>query len=292
MALAASVTAQQTAISVEAADSEARHEVAFKLHRGFAVVVRGSIGAARSLNFLIDTGAAPSVVDRRLARKLDLPVSAGELSTFSRKVRVEEAIVSDFRLGPIHAEKTRALVLDLSSVQEALGVRVDAMIGYDLLGGSPFTIDYASRVISFGPVDPSLDTVPYDPNLPYVVVRMRVGGQEVPLLVDTGSPGLVVFEEISGVVPVGNADQSRTWSNLSGEVNVLPVDLSNSTLGAMPWGAREAFLMRGSHGGPSGFRGLLGLAALQSARVAFDPTRQVFAWEANVSRLASVTGGR
>ena len=53
------------------------------------------------------------------------------------------------------------IVQDLSFAEKALGIRVDAMIGFDVLGQSPFTIDYESRKLVFGPVDPSFSTVPY-----------------------------------------------------------------------------------------------------------------------------------
>ena len=52
-------------------------------------------------------------------------------------------------------------------------MRVDAMVGYDFLKQGPFTIDYLSRTILFGPIDPRLETIPYVGGLPYVVVRMR-----------------------------------------------------------------------------------------------------------------------
>ena len=58
-----------------AADSP--NEVPFKLYRGYVIVVRGSIGGLKNLNFLVDTGAVPSVVDARIARKLHLRGQAG-----------------------------------------------------------------------------------------------------------------------------------------------------------------------------------------------------------------------
>ena len=153
--------AAQGAGNAEPLQGDAVVSVPFKLHREFAIVVRGSIGTAKNLNFLIDTGASPSVVDCRVARKLRLAVSSGQFSTFTQKVAVGQAIAADVRLGPFRADELRVLVHDLSALAGDLGVRVDAMVGYDFLKQGPFTIDYLSRTILFGPIDPRLETIPY-----------------------------------------------------------------------------------------------------------------------------------
>lgn len=266
----------------------------FKLHRGFAVIVRGSIGTAKNLNFLIDTGASPSVVDRRVARKLRLAVSSGQLSTFTQRVPVDQAIAADVRLGPFRAVELRVLVHDLSVLEKTLGVRVDAMVGYDFLKQGPFTIDYVSRTMLFGPVDPRLETIPYVGDLPYVVVLMRVQDAELPLLVDTGAHDLIVFED--GLDDIGTrslGESNSTWTNLGGTIKVRPLDLSHSFLGAMPWSDRGAFVLQDSHPTDSAaFKGLLGIAALQTARVGFDPVRRLFAWESKIPRFALAPGPR
>jgi predicted aspartyl protease len=268
--------------------SRSQQEVRFKLYKGFAVVVRGSIGEVRNLNFLIDTGSSPTVIDRRVARKLRLNLTSAPLSTFTQRVTVEEATATDIRLGPAHADQLRVLVHDLSVLEETLGVRIDAMLGYDFLGQSPFTIDYRLQSIVFGPIDPLLDTVPYAGNLPYVVIRMRVHDEDVPLLVDTGAHDLIVFEDglrsIASQVLDGPA---HTWTNLGGNVQVKPLDFSGSFLGSVPWADRDAFLLQGARSSSSGFKGLLGVAALQSGRIAFDPVQHVFAWESKEPRFAS-----
>ena len=280
--------------STEPLQGDAVVSVPFKLHQGFAIVVRGSIGTAKNLNFLIDTGASPSVVDCRVARKLRLAVSSGQLSTFTQKVAVDQAIAADVRLGPFRAGELRVLVHDLSLLKETLGVRVDAMVGYDFLKQGPFTIDYLARTILFGPIDPRLETIPYVSDLPYVVVRMRMQDRELPLLVDTGAHDLIVFEdnlEDIGMTPSGKP--SSTWTNLGGTTKVIPLDFSHSFLGAMPWSDRGAFLLQESHTTkPTGFKGLLGVSALQTVRVGFDPVRRVFAWESKIPRFALASDQR
>ena len=53
--------------------------------------------------------------------------------------------------GPMQRDNISVLIEDLSFLQKALPVRVDGVIGLDLLGQSAFVIDYASREIHFGP---------------------------------------------------------------------------------------------------------------------------------------------
>src|SRR6202035_1083589 len=48
------------------------HAVKFDLYRDYLIVGRGSAGPLKGLNFLLDTGASPTVLDRRVAEKLQL----------------------------------------------------------------------------------------------------------------------------------------------------------------------------------------------------------------------------
>lgn len=78
-------------------------EVRFKLYRGYTIVVQGSIGSLNKLNFLIDTGAVPSVLDQRIARKLRLVGKEESVSVFSGSLRALRVEVADVQLGPIRA---------------------------------------------------------------------------------------------------------------------------------------------------------------------------------------------
>ncbi len=106
---------------------------------------------------------------------------------------------------------------------------------------------------------------------------------------DTGAHDLIVFED--GLEDIGArslGESASTWTNLEGTARVKPLDFSHSFLGAMPWSDRGAFLLQGAHSSNSvRFKGLLGVAALQTARVGFDPVRRLFAWESRIPQLAS-----
>ena len=59
----------------------------FDLLERHLIVVHGSIGSIDGLKLLIDTGAIPSMVDRKIARKLGLEVQEREFIAFGQKTR-------------------------------------------------------------------------------------------------------------------------------------------------------------------------------------------------------------
>jgi predicted aspartyl protease len=254
--------------------------IPFKLHRGYVVVVRGSVGGAKDLNFVVDTGAVPSVISQRIARKLKLRGTEDVLSTFARKSMATRVNAPEVRLGPLHASQMDVLVRDLSSVSETLGIRVDAIVGFDLLGRSAFTIDYGCKRLFFGPIDPSLASVPYKPGLAFPVVELAVGESRMVVVVDTGASALVLFEKTAQPYLSGAKEKgTETWSNLDGDVRVRNVQIPALAIGSANWSDNQAFVLEGAEA-PYGVHGLLGPVALEVDRIAFDPEQSVFAWSA------------
>jgi len=255
------------------------NELTFQLYRGYVIVVRGSIDGIKNLNFIVDTGAAPSVLDKRLADKLHLLVGPARLSVFNKWVESRRVVARNVQLGPVQATELPVVIQDLSFADNALGTRVDAMIGLDLLGQTPFTIDYESRKISFGPINPTFATIPYRRGLPYAVVDLDIHGVRLGILVDTGANDLVLFE--SGLKNCRSSIKKThavTWSNMGGEMGVNEAQLTDAHLAALEWGQRVAYVLQDRGEQPIGFAGLLGTIALRARRVAFDPDRGVVAW--------------
>lgn len=271
-------TCMPTPRVVVAADKP--NEIPFQLYRGYAIVVRGSVGHLRNLNFLIDTGAVPSVLDRGIAQKLHLTGGTERLSVFTRQVDTQRATAPDVRVGPQHTEALSVVVRDLSFAGDALGTRVDAMIGFDFLSQGPFTIDYERKRIVFGRIDASLIAVPYETHAGYALVELKVQQQILRLLVDTGASDLVLFASATrdcqdAIKNVG----IRAWSNMGGEIRVQQVQVEDAYLGPMPWGAQDVFILpEGSHP-PAGLSGLLGVASLKARRVGFDTDQRIIAWD-------------
>jgi predicted aspartyl protease len=255
--------------------------IPFKIYRGYVIVVEGSIADFSNLHFVIDTGAVPSVVDGRIARKLKVGASPDHVTLFTRNATTKRATVPNLQLGPIRTSGLEILVGDLSFLGDSLGIRIDALIGTDVLSASSFTLDYTSKKINFGPANASLPSIPYDPSLPYLVVQLLIQGRPLRLLVDTGAKGLVLFESRvrESQIPVRTVGR-ETWTNMAGEAEVKRVELLNVQLGPKHWEKRDATILEGTGPDPSApIDGLLGVSALEAKHVVFDFSRKRLAWE-------------
>ena len=256
------------------------NEVSFKLYRGYAIVVHGSVGNLKNLNFLVDTGAVPSVLDERIARKLHLTGTTEKLSVFTETVETQRALAQDLRVGPLRAEALPVVVRDLSFAGNALGNRVDAMLGFDFLGRGPFTIDYQRKKIVFGAIDASLTLIPYEARPGYALIVLKVQQTSLRLLLDTGASDLVLFATATRDCQDSIKELGRqAWSNMGGDIPVQKVNLRDAYLGSMPWGVRDAFILPDRGIPPAGVDGLLGIAALKAHRVGFDPEHKMLAWD-------------
>ena len=80
------------------------------------------------------------MVDGRIARKLQLPTESSILVAFGQQVRIQSAVC---RMDSASARCSRApfrsVVGDLSYLE---GVRIDAIVGLDVLARTNFSIDY------------------------------------------------------------------------------------------------------------------------------------------------------
>ncbi len=126
------------AIAVAASD-----EVAFTYRDGLIWVRVSAEGAARPLNFVVDTGSSATVIDLGTARQLGLPLGR---ATTVRGVHGSSAAypVKGFRarfLGePL---RPSLLALDLSGVGVTCHHPIDGLIGADFFRGQVVSIDFA-----------------------------------------------------------------------------------------------------------------------------------------------------
>ena len=261
-----------------------RSTLRFKLYGGYTIVVRGSAGRLRNLHFIVDTGAVPSVVDQRIADKLGLVGDAEPLSVFNSTLQVQRVMLPSVILGPIQTGPLPALVEDLSPFSKALGISVDCMIGLDVLSRTDFTLDYVSKHIIFGQVEPSdyPRAVPIEMNADYVTVQASIQDKPVCLMVDTGTMDLILFGSRVRDRALGMRLLSqKSVTNLGGRVELVRAELPEASLGPVSLRRRHVSIMEVSKSAPPNLDGLLGVRFLGVTRLGFDFEHEVMTWESS-----------
>jgi hypothetical protein len=262
--------------------AEPSTEIPFKLYGGFAIVVRGAIANQENLNFLVDTGAVPSVIHQRLARRLNLRGAPEEISVINQNRAVERVVLPSMRIGPLEFPPVSAVVVDLAPIESRLGIRLDAIIGLDVLGGRNLTIDYRQRKLLIGLASAAGEAIPFDLQMeagaPYVLVRMELNSQSARLLLDTGTDGLTLFAaRMHERMPFLEKTVAGKDVNAGGEYAVERLSISALRLGGIQCGKLAAALVSSAASALRDFDGLLGPASLGITRIALDfPHRTVY----------------
>ena len=252
-------------------------EVPFDLYQRHLVVTKGAIGPLTGLSLLIDTGTIPSVVDSRIARKLRLQTEPAQLIAFGQQISIQSAVLNGIDIGSLRSGPVPAAVGDLSYLR---GVQVDAIVGLDVLARRSFSIDYRNHRLRFAPEGREKSVAPLELAWPFLTVRMTVGGQQVRLLLDTGSPDLVLFKARMPAAlsnPPWKGDKTVQYA--AGPARLLRLELRQAGLGSHTWDKLAAWsLDRPLDGYPTSIDGVLGVATLGCQRVTFDFERSELSW--------------
>ena len=192
-------------------------------------------------------------------------------------MRTQSAVIDGFAIGSLQLGPVPAGVSDLSYLER---VRIDGIVGLDVLARASFSIDYRARVLRFAPIDREDSVAPLELVWPFLTVRMTIAGQEVRLLVDTGSSDLVLFKTR---MPAALADApwkgDKTVQYASGVARLRRLELRQAGLGTHTWDRLTAWALdRESQGYPPGIDGVLGVLALGCQRVRFDFENGELGW--------------
>jgi Aspartyl protease len=259
--------------------------VPLRLYGQHLVVVQGSIGPLEKRNLVIDTGAYPSIIDRDVAKKLHLSGHNQALDAVDHSLIRTAVVVPALEVGPIHVTGLRSLVDDLSAVSQKFGVRIDALIGLDVLNHSSFRVDYATRKMFFGPVDPLPSSAPFQLEDSMICVDLKMGRQSVRLLLDTGAERLLLLgSRVSGLR--GHPGRAQEFTNLGGNFRLREISLDSLQLGDTNLSAQPIFVSDATNMPAHRFDGFLSTAQFQ--QIAFDFERQEFSWMTKDSRLKEV----
>ena len=253
-------------------------ELPFHLYWNYLVVVEGSIGDWNKRNFLIDTGANPSMLDQRIADRLGLNGPAEKLPVLNGEVNIRRVSVPALRLGPLTRDTVEMGVQDLSFLERDLGVRIDALIGLDVLSERSFHIDYAAKRLRFDDQPAGAGAASFASGPPFVTVEMQMENQPVRLLVDTGASGLILFggpvaSQLRELPPTAAAN----GASITGRIRMREVQITNARLGNTDLGSRRAFVAE--HRKTDDFDGLLGISPLNVREISFDFEHRLLTWQ-------------
>lgn len=254
-------------------------KLAFQLYRDYLIVVHGSIGNLKNLNFLIDTGACPSVVDQKVAHNLRLSQQPRRVNLSITTIDAQLVSLPSIVIGPIRAESLPVLAEDLSFFGKNLGHKVDAIVGMDVLRNSSFTLDYKSKEMVFGPVQSFSSYVPFDTDTPVVIVRLGLPYRQLRLVVDSGTPDLMLFQ--SRVLNSASFESLGTENvaDVSGTFQRKKVRIPEVYLAMENLGPQTAFIADDRKDDGDDFDGVLGFRGPHFLKIAFDFERHRFGWE-------------
>jgi predicted aspartyl protease len=252
-------------------------EIPFKAYQGYLIVVDGRLGTLEHQSLLLDSGSNPSMIDRSVAAKLGLKGISRDLSFFNKSVTSESVTLPEIQFGPLRRQNLQVMVADFSAIGRGLGTNIDAVIGLDVFGGTNFTVDYAKRRISFG-ATAQHHTAPFSSGSQFITVNLKSSGRQLHLLLDTGTPQLVLFENHLRGVDYMQTGVFGSGKNASGDVPFGAVVLAQATIGTFEVGPQHASVVTSQKDFASDLDGLMGVSCLRPKRISFDFERQLLGW--------------
>jgi Aspartyl protease len=254
-------------------------ELPIQLYLNYVVVVEGSIGNMGKLAFIIDTGAYPSMIDQRIVTALGLGERDGKVALVNQTVQTKLATLPFVGVGPARVEGVPVLVQDLSSLEKALGRRIDAVVGLDVLGKNSFSIDYRTKRLRFGPVQRTRSTVSFETSTPFIIVEARLHDQPVRLLVDTGASALMLFQSHLKSQSSQLTGGSARAINVGGDFQRQAVLIPDTRLGKEELGPQTGFVVADQKDDGRNFDGLLSVRGLHLEEIGFDFENHEISWK-------------
>jgi predicted aspartyl protease len=254
--------------------------IPFEIYDDALIVVKGRIGSLESVNMIIDTGTSPTAISEDVANQLHLRGKTGLLLTSNGAILAQTVALSRIQIGPLQADSIRAVVEDFAFLERKLRIPVGAIVGLDVLSASSFLIDYQKKAITFGRVVAGRKSVRFDRQASLVTVKARIAGQEVRLLVDSGTSGLLLYGDRIKIRPKRpQAFGEALVSTLSGETRSRWFRASSVFLGTQNLKQRTVVVDDSAPDPRNDFDGLLGFKNLGFRKVSFDFTNGVLGWD-------------
>lgn len=257
---------------------EASASVRFDLYSGYLIVAHGSAGALKNLNFLVDTGTSVPIFDAQVAQKLHLlPDASTNIVILGGRARGVNATLPSLEFGPIRQSNLPIITTDLSFFRRQLPVRIDAIVGLNVVGQLPFVIDYSAQVIRFGPPPSLTFSVPLKLDEGLATFDAEIDRAPVHLAFDTGVGSLVLFDPVLSATIGANLETQRNTSDVGRFANKA-MRLQTVRLGEEEFRPKSALLVSNPKQSQIDFDGLMSPPALGISQVSVDVKRGVLAF--------------
>jgi len=259
--------------------SAAKAEIPFQLYNGNLIIVKATIGRIKNVNMILDTGTSPTMVSKDIADRLSLRGNTELQLTLNGVIQVQRVILSRIQIGRLHADSVRVVAYDLSFLEQKLGISVAGIAGLDILSASNFTIDYQRKRIVFGRTAMRGKSVHFETRAPFLTVNVKIEGHEVRLLLDSGTPGLLIYRNsIKAMLGQFYPDSDALVETATGMMHSRWFLASKVSLGNENLGQRTVVIADLDSTG-NDFDGLLGFATMGFRKVSFDFENGLFGWE-------------
>lgn len=157
------------------------------------VLVKARINDGEPLDFLFDTGATQTLIDRRIAAENLLDRQANRsLNAAGGTVTGQSTEISKLTLGDVSLVGIQAMIVDLSGHARQLGKPIAGVLGNNVLNHFTVCVDYGKSVIrlydysNFKPAT-GATILPFEDKKGPTIKALINGKDEVTFMVDTGA---------------------------------------------------------------------------------------------------------
>lgn len=258
------------------AGSEITGTVPFRIHEHL-IIVQGSVDGSDSLNLALDTGACFTVLSKQVGKKLGLKGVSVRASAFGQPVKMKKVDLARLTLGRVEFEQVEARLCDLPPVD---GVRLDGLIGLNVLKRATVTLDFEKGDLVFGQARQLSHNTRFYGGLNFIPVTMTVNGKALRLALDTAACGLVLYRgAIGDRIEIRRTNSTEYRFLVGGRVRMEEVILSNVVLADSYWEELPAYLMDRKKSGNENVMGNLGVSSLGLKTLQFDVETGQLGWE-------------
>ena len=182
----------------------------------------------------------------------------------------------DLRFGPVERHSLQVEVADFSAISRGFGVRIDAVIGLDVLGETNFSVDYSKGKLIFT-ARPRTQHCWFASGPQFMIVGLKNGGRLFHLIVDTGPPiscysGTTCKMQISMDHGDGNGPQC-CW-----KLGLGMIVLMQARIGTQEMGRLKALVTASRKEIRGEIDGLMGISCLRPRSISFDFEHGILGW--------------